>query len=798
VRRRWLILALVCAIISSQAIVRPVSASSREAIALEDGTSIRRGAGTAFARIAQVKAKTSLAIVGEAKDSAGRLWFKVDITVLGLAATIGYVASWVVDVRTITELPVLPESVKVADLVSLWKPVSRACAMVDSTSMRTGPSVSFDRVSMLPSGTKVAIIGYALTDAKELWCRISVPAEETGWVRATLLSSYERPADTLVAATIGKNLKVVASNAALSAAPFDGARIELGADVQGRSVVGVSTDGKRVFVQLLLDSSPVWLEVAGDTMIGGPVAGGSVCSLTNIEVVSTGNWSEVTLSVTGEKSGLQMVRGHVPERIEISLPRLLQAGSITVSGVPTTLVASVNTLVTEAGFVSRIVIYLEDSGVSATLSAGTTAVRVRIGLQASPVPSKSVFLNGDILCTSDQTAFLEDVTFIPLALAGAAYGTPLSWDASEQQTSLVFGEHSYVLKEGDFTLKVAEGSSRWTEDMAAAPRLINGLLFVPVSTVCRVFGLRAVDGLLRIHLDPLIASVHFSGDRARPSGSIAVSSTTDLHVAQVKRDGFTVIRFQGDLVTPASASPVLADWIAMSAYPRVGGSPPMLELRLATTDSYVVDVQTPGRGTYVISTSAIHNGRLQGKKIVVDPGHGNVSSSGTFDYGARGAAGIDESAVNLAIALKLKAKLEAEGATTLLTRTGDSSSANRDVAARAQLANSSAGDVFISIHQGVTDAGSVMGGGQTYYWFTTSSSLAALIQEKMVAALGREDRGTQKADIYLASHIDTMPSILVECLFLSNPEEEQLLKQDGFQDQIARAIADAIIEYFVR
>src|SRR5450756_3167837 len=55
------------------------------------------------------------------------------------------------------------------------------------------------------------------------------------------------------------------------------------------------------------------------------------------------------------------------------------------------------------------------------------------------------------------------------------------------------------------------------------------------------------------------------------------------------------------------------------------------------------------------------------------------------------------------------------------------------------------------------------------------------VQKHLVSALGRMDRGTEKTSLYLVSHIDTMPAALVECAFISNGEEERLLREDSFQ-----------------
>jgi N-acetylmuramoyl-L-alanine amidase len=175
-----------------------------------------------------------------------------------------------------------------------------------------------------------------------------------------------------------------------------------------------------------------------------------------------------------------------------------------------------------------------------------------------------------------------------------------------------------------------------------------------------------------------------------------------------------------------------------------------------------------------------------------------MSSTGYFDTGATGPAGTKESVVNLSIALKAKALLEAEGAHVIMTRSDETSKDNPDLTKRAQIANSSGADLFVAIHQNATDSQPATGGTDVQYWFDGSRVFATLVQKHLVAALGRSDRGVQKSSLYLVSHIDTMPAVLVECAFISNPDEERLLRADSFQQKAAQGIADAIIEYFGR
>jgi N-acetylmuramoyl-L-alanine amidase len=431
------------------------------------------------------------------------------------------------------------------------------------------------------------------------------------------------------------------------------------------------------------------------------------------------------------------------------------------------------------------------------LKQSTSASTVQLVMTApgSTAPSKAVFLRGELLSGSEETFSAQGATFVPLVDVANAYGILLSWDAANQQTSLTLGDRQYVLKDGLHTLKIAQGNSHWSEEMAVAPRILSGLLYVPVATVAHVFGLEAIGDPLRVYLDPIISSIALTGAPASASRSIRITSACDLKVTKTADGDYSVIQLEGVSAATISGKQVLSAWATVSGKERLNDVPPVVELRLHAPAS-TADVQSPGTGIYVIVFSGAVKGKIEGKKVVLDPGHGCMSSTGSFDVGAVGSSGTKESSVNLSIALKVKALLEADGARVVMTRSDDTSRDNPDLTRRAQIANSSGADLFLSIHQNATDAGPSIGGTEISYWSDQSKVFATLVQKHLVSALGRMDRGTEKTSLYLVSHIDTMPAALVECAFISNSEEERLLREDSFQQKAAEGIEDAIVEYF--
>lgn len=773
--------------------VTPVS-SKRYAVVIEDGTALRTGAGTTFARLTTMKSGTSLPILAQAKTSDGQIWFNVDCSSLKLKQSSGYVASWVVKVKTVDTSSTTPSTFTAASILALWpvklESVSRT---VDAVNLRKGPSVLSDRAGTLASGSNVVISGYALNDQKETWCRVT-SGNVTGWMYAPLLSVWAKVPGSVVEATVGRSLVSVSASALLTDVPF-GPGLLNQLPAKGTGITGVATDGKQVYLELSTGTGPGrWVQMADGTLTGGAGLGSNTCSLTLIEVVASNGWTGVTIHIDGDKTGLLVARAHNPERIEVSLPSLVQAGQAGIAGVPTGQVSAIKVWTSPGGFVSKIVIYLTGVGVTMKQSVTGSTIQLAFSALGSIAPSKAVFLQNELLCGSEETLFADNATFMPLADIANSYGILLSWDATNQQTSLTFGDRQFVLKDGLRTLKIAQGDSHWNEEMTVAPRLVRGLLYVPVATIAHIFSLEASGDALRVYLDPVISSISLTGGSASVPDSITVISENDLKLTKTADGDEAILQLDG-VMSMAAGTRSLASWVSVSSTKRQNDTPPCVKLQIHTSAA-MVKIQNPTTGVYVIAVQNASAGTLKGRTVVLDPGHGYVMSDGTVDAGATGPAGTKESSINLAIAMKVKVLLEADGATVILTRFDDTSTDNPDLSARVQIANSSGADLFVSLHENATDADTTAGGTETHYWFDRSKPFAQLVQKRLVEALQRKDRGGTKTSLYLVSHIDTMPAVLIECAFISNPEEERLLREESFQQKTANAIEGAIVEYF--
>lgn len=186
--------------------------------------------------------------------------------------------------------------------------------------------------------------------------------------------------------------------------------------------------------------------------------------------------------------------------------------------------------------------------------------------------------------------------------------------------------------------------------------------------------------------------------------------------------------------------------------------------------------------------------------VIIDAGHGGR------DAGASGNSGLKEKDVNLDIAKKLKAYIEESGGVAIMIREEDEGlysidSPNKkreDMNNRKKIIMDSGADVLISIHLNSFPQTQYYGA-QVFYFEGSKSSahLAKILQQELRRVLNRNnDRVEKSSNTYFILKDNGIPSALVECGFLSNKEEEQLLSQPRYQEKVAWSIYVGLLRYF--
>lgn len=186
--------------------------------------------------------------------------------------------------------------------------------------------------------------------------------------------------------------------------------------------------------------------------------------------------------------------------------------------------------------------------------------------------------------------------------------------------------------------------------------------------------------------------------------------------------------------------------------------------------------------------------------VVIDAGHGGRDGGASADDD-----GTMEKDLNLAVAKKLQALLETANVRVVMTRESDIELADPtsdhkkrdDLNARLAIAEEAENAIFISIHMNKFPV-EKYSGLQVYYSPNNEKSarLAGQIQSDSTALIPANDRKIKAADenIFLLHHME-IPAVLVECGFLSNYEEKELLKTDSYQKKLAVCLYASILQY---
>lgn len=182
---------------------------------------------------------------------------------------------------------------------------------------------------------------------------------------------------------------------------------------------------------------------------------------------------------------------------------------------------------------------------------------------------------------------------------------------------------------------------------------------------------------------------------------------------------------------------------------------------------------------------------LLGKIIAIDAGHGGK------DPGAIGSLGTKESVIARDICSRLESTLESLSAKPLRVYAPRES---RSVGERAAAANNSNAQIFISLHLNGSKNKEACGTETLYFksgniYSESGRKLAEIMQTELVKILRRPDRGIKGRNLPILKKT-VMPAVLIEPLFITNREEEELLRSEEWRQRIAMAVLRGIEKYF--
>ena len=252
-------------------------------------------------------------------------------------------------------------------------------------------------------------------------------------------------------------------------------------------------------------------------------------------------------------------------------------------------------------------------------------------------------------------------------------------------------------------------------------------------------------------------------------------------------DGYTDVVLPGDYSeTFGSGTYDIDNGVIKSIQVSTSGGKTTIRFHQSRISCYSI---TEEQERYVISVKNPQD--VYSKVLLLDAGHGGS------DPGASG-NGLMEKNLTLIIMQKVANYLDGSGIKVYVTRNSDTYPTN---SSRAQSANAIA-DAMVSIHM---NSGSAVANGTEVLYKNhsndtgsnlTSLKLAQLIQNSIVSATGNTNRGTKLRTDLLILNTTTVPAVIVETVFISNPGDALKISQEDYQNKVAKAIADAIEEAF--
>ena len=207
----------------------------------------------------------------------------------------------------------------------------------------------------------------------------------------------------------------------------------------------------------------------------------------------------------------------------------------------------------------------------------------------------------------------------------------------------------------------------------------------------------------------------------------------------------------------------------------------------------------PANPAHSVSTG--ENQLLEGQVICLDPGHGG------YDGGAKARdSGVWEKVINMAVAQKTALLLEDLGATVVFTRSSDyalcddvrpqgKTKKRQDMERRIQLIKDENCTMVISIH--MNEFRNRSQSGPIVYFRKGKDEgrlLAGIMQQALIDGLAPKRKRVAQSEEFYILLLD-IPSVLVECGFISNPAEEKLLLSEEYQKKIAKSITAGVVEY---
>ncbi|ADQ07371.1 cell wall hydrolase/autolysin [Caldicellulosiruptor hydrothermalis 108] len=308
------------------------------------------------------------------------------------------------------------------------------------------------------------------------------------------------------------------------------------------------------------------------------------------------------------------------------------------------------------------------------------------------------------------------------------------------------------------------------------------------SSKAKVFVLNRIDGKLEV-----VFADQYSSLRVNPPSSLVLSSPFVSQINYFYDQSSNTIRLESQYpITIADDVYSLQGSVVTTVYSVYQQDKCIVYIQI--NPNYIANISKSGTNITISFSQKLQKPQKK-LKIFIDPGHGGSDPGAIYTKVVNGKkVTYNEKDFNLDISLRLREKLKSLGYEVYMSRDKD---VYVDLYDRTRMANSLNADLFISIHNNAIDNSSVRGTMVLYKekqqnGLISDKQFAQIVLESIVKQVGTQNKGIVERPNLAVLRTSSMPAVLVEVAFGTNPQDLDLLLSDSFKDAVAKAIADAV------
>lgn len=416
---------------------------------------------------------------------------------------------------------------------------------------------------------------------------------------------------------------------------------------------------------------------------------------------------------------------------------------------------------------------------------------------------------------------LSGRTMVPAREFFEELGAEVTWDNSSKRVIIEYNNERIILTINSRTVYIGSNSAT-ISPADPAPKIINDKTMIPVRFVAEEFGFLVewVNETRTVRItspeaeEVRLTNVALSSEDDTDTIFIALDEFVNPNIFRMQDPNRIVIDIYGTKATIKDGSissdgqaveavrysqhedrfRVVADLKADADF-EVFKLKNGVEISIIRTGDYDYDedYSEPEDDVTEIPDEDVTIPNPDGKfVVVVDAGHGGTDPGATYPAGSQKPEAREKD-LTLDIALKLRDNLVAAGVHVIMTREKDTYPTLKE---RAELANNSNADLFVSVHINAMDNKDEIDGAQVYYHKSSDfgKKLASLVQGNIIDYTKLSDKGVQDGSSFYVLKNTKMPAILTECGFITNKGDREYLKSEKGRQALADAIADGVLE----